>query len=343
MLSRLLTRWSITLLTSGLLVSSVAGAHSLRVSRGAYRDNAGLTRQRSVAEGEWQAAGAQATTSFQPSFKLSVMRDEFLHADLAEDDYTREIYGEEAYQQNTVNFAANQIWQQRTETRALVGTSSDGKVRTQSYGIGASRWIYKENLRVALDVSRTMVQQPRFLTLDYDSEQVGTPSRSRATGTTLGLRQLASASTIIDYALTYIHDEFRPPTRIAALQLRQFILPLRGALHTSLTRSYNRGPIATTTSYGQVDAWTAEAAWLQHLWQGAQGRLSYRYYREDETTRAYQDLRVYGADMVACGLVHDLDRDVLSTPLSIETVASRYWTNTQLAATTVELGLKAKF
>lgn len=327
---------------SAIFATLPASAHSLKLSRGAYDDSDGLTRERLGADAQVEAGRGPAGLTGH-TYKLSFLRDSFAEEDLEDDDYTREVYGSEQRVQGTATLSATQTWNKTTETRALGSYASDGKVTTRTFGVGASQWMPGESLRIGVDFSRTLVDQPLFQVLDYDSELVGAPSRYSATGSTLGIRHLATPSTILDYALSYVHNEHRPATKVGGLQLRQFVALLKGAAHAGVTRADNRGAIDTTTDYGQVDAWTYEGAWLQHLWQGAQGRLGYRYYREDETTRAYEDERVFGSDTASLGLAQELDERTAGVPMVVEAIAARYLTNSKLAATTFEVGLTAKF
>lgn len=331
------------LIASMVSVSSFcAMADSFKVSRGLYRDSQGLTRERLAADAQLELTPVGGPVSAH-SYKLGFFRDAFAEDDISENDYAREVYGSERRVQGTVAATAVQTWRKLTETRLLASYASDRKVTTRTIGVGASHWLPGESWRVGLDLSESFVDQPLYQTLDYDSQLVGRPPHDRATGTSLTVRQLATPSTLLDYLLSYVYNRSRPPTKSAAVQLRQFVSPIKGAVHAGVTRAYNRGSIDTRTDYGQVDAWTHEIAWLQHLWTGAQARLGYRYYREDETTRAYEDERVFGSDTVALGLAQDVERSLAGKPMVVDIVAARYVTNTALAATTFEVGLTAKF
>ena len=319
-----------------------ASADRLKISRGLYRDSDGLSRERLGADAQFERSQGYGGLTGQ-SYQLGFFQDRFFQDDLSDDDYTREIYGSKQRVQGTLNAAATQVWRKATETRLGTSYTSDGKLTTRSFGAGVSHWLPGESWRFGLDLSRSLITQPFYQTLDYDSELVGRPPNDSATVGSLSLRRLATPTTILDTTLSYTDLESRPPTRMATIQLRQFVGLLKGSLHAVVTRAYNRGSIGRQTDYGQVDAWTQEIAWLQHLWRGALARLGYRYYREDETTRAYQDERVFGSDTIAFGLAQDIERSQDFCPMVVEAVAARYETNTSLAATTFELALTAKF
>jgi hypothetical protein len=329
-----------------LLTDGPAFAHTVRQELGAYQDNQGLSRQRigyDVTVDGPQRAGAGLTSS---TFDLTARRDFYNDTSVVDSDYDREVYGGGRRTGDSAALTATQTWDRLTETRVLGAFSSDLQVESRTWGVGASTWGLHETLRLSVDLSRTVTDQPEFRFLDFDSKQVGNPPLTSSTGVSLGVRHLATPTTIVDYGAGQLVNDTRPPSSTGQVAIRQFVPPVSGALHVAGTRAYNRGYISTDTTYGQVDAWTLETAWLQNLWRGALARLGYRYYKEDETTRAYADEKVFGSDTVSLGMSQELPKGAtfgLTRPLTLEASAARYLTNVDIAATSFELGLAARF
>ena len=247
-------------------------------------------------------------------------------------------------QRHSINMVATQVWDKITETSVIASGSRGEDLKNRTLGLGVKQWFHKETFRYAIDVSRTVVEQPYIETLDYDSELLIPPPVGESLGANVGLRHLASPKTVVDYSISHVAQEGRPPSYAGGIAVRQFIETFDGAVHVNGTRALNRGPIGTQTTYGQVDSWTTETAYLQNLWSGAAARFGYRYYRELEITRAYEDHLQLGTDAVSVGFTQDIDdQDLVPTPLSIQAAGSRVLTNTDLAATTFEVGLTAKF
>lgn len=323
-----------------------ASAHSVTQTIGAYNDNNGLQRER-VAFDVLVDGGAHALGGMTDStYAVTVQRDQFHRTNMKDDDFDREIYQTSYNVNDYASVSANQTWDKVTETRVLAAYGSDHKIRSRTWATGASQWLAHETVRVSFDLSRTIVERPLFGVLDFDSVTTAEPTISSQTGATLGVRHLARATTVIDYTVGHTVAENRPPADRGGIAIRQFVPALDGALHASATRALNRGYVASDTTYGQVDSWIGEVAWFQSLWKGALSKIGYRYYREDETTRAYGDELQFGSDTITAGLSQELPKGAtsgLSRPLTLELKGARYLTNVRVAAATVELGVTAKF
>lgn len=327
-----------------VVVATPAAAHSVRQKAGSYIDNQGRERQRLQMDLGYEGKGGGAVSG--TSVTVSAGRDNYVFSDESDSDYNRQVYGSQAHSQNNFSVSGNLTWDRLTDTRMLASVQTDGEVTTRTAGIGVSQWHFHESLRLSYDLSRTIVEQPEFKFLDYDSQEVGNPTLVSSVGATVGVRHLASTTTIMDYSVSRIENENRPATNIASAAVREFFPTVKGALHANVTRAYNRGFIGTDTTYGQVDAWSVETSWLKELWRGGSGRASYRYYKEDETTRAYEDEKVFGSDMYSLSLVQELTRKMVSSvsvPLQIEAGAAKYLTNVGVAANSYEMGVSAKF
>ena len=109
-----------------------------------------------------------------------------------------------------------------------------------------------------------------------------------------------------------------------------------GSSPSALGRSFSSGQrvfgekkLTTETNFGDVTALELEGSYLQALWNNGMGRVSYRYYREDEITRAYQDELVYGSDTVTVGLSHRAklaEQEVTLTPSFARSVSYTHLT-----------------
>lgn len=317
-------------------------AHSVKPRFGGYKDNQGLQRQRIGFDGAIElSAGGDWLTNH--SYNATMNRDIFRIDDLSENKYQNEVYGSATRTQDTVSLTATQTWKKITDTRVLVNQSTDGKQSSTTAGVGASHWFAGESWQVSLDLSRTKTERPEFAILDYDSEIVSPPTDAASNGTTVGIRNLTTPTTITLASVTEIRATDRPVTRIGTVGVRQYVVPLSGAAHVTATRAYNRGRVTTDTTYGEVDAWQADLAWLQSLWKGATARLAYRWYREDETTRAYGDELVYGSDMVTMGFAQEWNAERSRTPITAEVSSTRYASNTDVNAGALEFALGARF
>jgi hypothetical protein len=327
-----------------LTVTHPVLGHSVKQKAGTYADNQGRERQRLQMDlgGEMPTSGKMTANNF----VLSVGRDKYVFGDGTDSSPSRELYGENFREQNIFTLSTGQTWEKVTDTRVSATFQSDDKVTARSVSAGASQWIFGETVRVSYDLSRTVVEQPEFRFLDYDSQEVGNPPNVSSVGSTVGVRHLASTTTIMDYSVSRIENENRPATNSGTVALREFVPTLDAAVHINVNRSYNRGYIGTDTTYGQVDAWSFETAWLQTLWKGASGRMSYRYYKEDETTRAYADEKVFGSDLYSVSFIQHLGKkavDNLNVPLQLEVGAAKYLANVGVAANSYEMGVTAKF
>jgi len=327
------------------IVSQASWASTITQTVGAYSDNQGLTRHRVGYDVILDGGGGVANLTGS-SYELAVTHDAYQRSDLTTDEYDREIYGSGYKTNDAVTASASQTWDRLTETRVLAAYATDQKVSSRTFSVGASQWQRSETVRLSVDVSRTLLEQPLYQILDYDSKEVGNPPIASSTGATVQLRHLATPTTIVDYSASHIVTANRPDTNTGTLAVRQFVPQLSAAFHATLTRAVNRGFITTETNYGQVDAWIVETAYLQNLWKGARSRLAYRYYKEDETTRAYGDETVFGSDTMSVGMAQDIPRRAtgsLGIPLTIEAAAARYLTNVAVAANSFEASVTAKF
>lgn len=314
---------------------------------GGYGDNQGRSRQRLGYDLNSGAMGG-ASLPLTLNADLLLTRDQYSHTQMRDASYEREVYGAGGKVNDSAALTLAETVAKQTEIRQLASFATDHFSTIKSWGLGLSRWLRSDTIRAGVDVTRTEIDQPPYEVLDVDFQTVANPPIATSTAATLSLRHLATPTTIIDYNATHVATANRPDTQVAALALRQYLPPWRGAVHTAVTRALNRGTITTATTYGQVDAWIIEAAYLQHLGAQTRGRLGWRYYREDERQRAYGDRSTLGTDLFTAGLANEWrwagngGQGTAPTTLQIELSAGRYLTNIGLAANIVELSLGGK-
>lgn len=335
------TRYLRSALLGLCLGGQPAHAIDIKLSGGGYSSSDGLSKQKQGLAGEWRADFVQQTMN-QAALALDVQEERIVQEEWEENDYWREVYGDGTRRLRRGRVAVQQTWAKLTETRASASYSGDRLTSTRSYQLGFSRWLASEVLRVAVDGAWSKTERPPYQYLDFDTLTVSTPPNATSRGGSLALRHLATPSTIVDYSGSYTTQDFRPPTKTFAIALRQFVAPVRGAAHLSVTRAENRGRVTTSSDYGQVDAGIVEAAWLQHLGRAATARAAYRYYREDETTRAFADEKTLGTDTVIVGYSQEISQGASRQPWSLDLVLARYLTNLPLTASSVELAVSTR-
>lgn len=319
-------------------------AHSFKQRLTGYEDNDGLSRRR-------QSYGlglenVNVRQDVRVDATLNYTNDLYRFDDISEDDYQKKIYGDNKKQIHQITTNLNQTWGKLTETRLLYSRQGDGYVDNYSYGIGVSRWVWSESLRFSVDFSRTVVSQPLYQYLDSDVRVVGDPSLLTANGVSLGVRHLASTTTIMDYGYSELYNSNRPKTTTLSVGARQFITELQAAVHGSVAYARNKGKIGLDTTYGEVDAHILDVNFLKSLWQGANARIGYREYKEREIERAFRDIKILASDTVSVGFEQEINPkqwDALPVPVKLEVTAARYANNDGVSAGIVEGGITATF
>jgi hypothetical protein len=158
-----------------------------------------------------------------------------------------------------------------------------------------------------------------------DFREVANPTSIQGTAGALDIRHLARPTTVVDYSWGVSALTGRPLYRAFDVRVREFFPLLKGAGHVGVHRAVNRGAIQPDSPSGELSAWRADLSWWQNLWDGGLFKASYRYYQEDEKTRAFGDLVTFGSDTVTAGLAQRFDKG-----LELACSASRYLTNTDL-------------
>jgi hypothetical protein len=321
--------------------SSKLFAHSVRQQVSNYENSEGLSRSRLKLDLNLNFSHSYEKISG-TAYSLSGAQERYAKSDISDDEYSKKIYGSRSRVTNSFALSSTQTWQKLTDTRVVVAGSKDLQITSETAGLGVSHWFWKETLQLAVDVSRTLVKRPVFEVLGEDSDIVSPPPTLSSTGTTLGFKHLTTPTTIVSGGVAHVETNERPPENSYNGGVKQFIPRTKSAVHGDVSRIVNRGRVTSKSSYGEVDAWTADLAFLQTLWKGGLSRLSYRYYQEDETTRVRKDELRRGSDTFGVNVAQDLDDKTL------ELAAYRYFTNEiregeRVAANVYELGFLARF
>jgi hypothetical protein len=323
----------------------VAEAGTLRQRASSYRDTNALARYRLALDMDVARAHTEGTLTG-TNYSVGATRDIYLDRGVSRKNaYARENYGGGQRIEDSATVTASQTWNKLTDTRQMASWRGDEAATSKTAGIGGSHWMFHESWQWSLDLSRTWSDRPKWEYLDIDTELVEPLTRVTSTGTSVSARHLMNPTTVMLYTLSYVVANDRPPSRSGAVLVKHYLPDHEAALHATLSRAINRGVITTATTYGQVDAWQVEVAALKSLNSGkTRGKASYRWYREDEETRAYGDLLTFGSDTFALNIAHDIARgEGGEAGVTLEAGATKYLANTGLSAAVWEGGVSAKF
>jgi len=219
--------------------------------------------------------------------------------------------------------------------------SSVASART-SFG----HWLLGDQLRLGFNASYSKTKRPEDSFLDYDSATVTVLPNVSSIVMGFNLKALLNPTTTVtgDYAVAKSTD--RPLLRSWTLGLKQFIDPCHCAVHAESGRVINLGKLNTNMTDGELTGNQWSLSYLQSLWQDAHARISYRYAREDEFTRAYGDHLVFGADSYVAAISQEFQKARIAgaeRPLLVDLAATRYIDNKSGSATTFEVGGSVKF
>lgn len=234
----------------------------------------------------------------------------------------------------------------RSEVSVGGSVAGDTVTRSKSARASFGQWFLGDQLRVGVAGSKSLTERPVDSFLDYDSATVNVAPRVESSSGSLNLKAILNPRTIASGDYTVVSSSERPLLRSWSVGLKQFIDSCDCAVHGEAARVINLGKLDTTMSVGELTGNQFTVAYLQSLWKNAHSRLSYRYAREDEFTRAYGDHLVFGADSYVAGLSQEIDDVTVAgtaRPVLLDLAATRYIHNRAGAATTVEFGGSVKF
>jgi hypothetical protein len=327
------------------LTASPAICHEVGQHLGAYQGSDGESRSMARFDGRADAP-TMASGALNASFNLGATIEKIRYDDWSNNKYMTSNFPEG--QRVDRNFTADSIWtlNKRFEFQAGGSSSGDGVTSTSSRWGGVGQWFLGDQLRVGVKAQLSETDRPADSKLDYDSKTIYLSDRVTSQTGSVALKAILNPLTIVtsDYALTQSSE--RPPLRSYGAGIKQFVPMCECSFHADAARVINLGKLDTTMSTGELTGTQVTLAYLQTLTTRTHGRLSYRYAREDEYTRAYGDHLVFGADSYTFAIAHEEPKIRINgaeRPLTMDLAATRYIHNQGGAATTFEAGAGVKF
>jgi hypothetical protein len=318
-----------------LLLTNSSYAHEVSQRVVGYSDNVGESRQLYQLEGILEPL---------PSQQLALSANvESVRRDDQDDVYMQDHFPEGRREKRGVSGFAKQTWFKLNETREQAAWQSDGVTTTKSYSFGVSRWVFQETLQLGVDGTRYETDRPESSILDYDGEQVVMGPQVTSNVFAVSSKWLATSTTIILAEYDRVYTDERPPLYGYKLGVRQFIPSWEAAVHSSVTRVINLGDLSKESNDGELSGWAADIAFLKTLWKEAYARVGYRFYREDEFTRAYGDHQVFASDSASCGFVTPVPLLDSKKQIRLSANYTRYISNNAVNAQVGELGLTSVF
>ena len=346
--------------TSFILITPPVYGQSISSKVGTYSDNNGLDRTRYSGSLSLNQSydGAISASSFSYSWSKDFYDEQAVRDEnnSAAPEKRTSSYHELISESISASLTVDKV----NEIRIMGNVSQDPDydVFSRTGGAGIGRWFFHDSLRLSYDFSRTLVAQPAKEFPDFDSELITLPPLVTTNGHVVAVRHLATTTTIMDYTLGLQKPSNRPEGYTAGVSIRQFIPPLEGAIHAGIAYGVDRGKATTESADGEIDARQADIAYLQEMWTGARSKVMYRYYEEHETSRAFADETVFGADFFSLSFSQDITDDLVDSmgdaSMAVDLSASQYITNKdnnsadledekKIRADIYELGLSANF
>jgi hypothetical protein len=323
------------------MASAAVLAHQVDQRFGGYNSSDGESRFMTRFSGRADAppfAGGDAAFSLSVTAQSETIK--------SNDSYTQKNFEDSRRVDRSVGVDGSFTWAKRLEVVLGAASAGDSVSKTTSASIGFGQWFLGDQLRVGVKASASKTNRPADSFLDYDSSTVTIlPDVQSSVGSVSFKAILNPRSTLsADYSVATSSD--RPLLRAWTLSAKQYFDTCDCALHGDFGRVINLGKLNTNMSAGELTGSQFTVSYLQSLWPKAHGRVAYRYAREDEFTRAYEDHLVFGADSYVAALSHELDGVVIGDSertVLLDVAATRYLHNKEGSATTLELGGSVKF
>lgn len=325
-------------------ISQSSLAHEVAQTFGGYSSSDGEQRNLGEVAGTFDVASFGTSPVTSASYGLTGSIEHISYRDIAKNDYMLEHFPTARREQQTIGLSTSHTIKKINDVRLGSSWSTDQVTFTRSVNGGVGRWWFEDTIQTNVDLSQTITNKPSQSILDNDFQTVTTGSKVNSRGATFSLKHLATPTTVWSAGYTRIISTERPRLDAYSGQIKQFIPQVTGAIHLSGTRLINTGDIGTDTTVGSLAGVQAELALLKEIISGTQARMSYRYCREDEETRAFGDHLVYGADSYSLGVSQDIKKGTLSSyPMTVHVVGTRYLSNADFGAVSAEAGLATKF
>jgi hypothetical protein len=264
----------------------------------------------------------------------------------SDDSYTTKNFDNGRRVDRNLGIDGSLTWAKRTELTLGGAAAGDSVSKTWSARAGLGQWLLGDQLRIGLNAASSKTSRPADSFLDYDSSTVNIlPEASSVTGA-INIKAILNPKTTVSADYVVANSSERPLLHAWSAGIKQYFDACDCAVHGDLGRVINLGKLNTNMSAGELTGSQVSISYLQTLWSKAHGRLAYRYAREDEFTRAYEDHLVFGADSYVAALSQELPGDLVGggdKAVLLDLAATRYLHNKAGSASTVELGGSVKF
>jgi hypothetical protein len=328
----------------GMLPAS-AFSHQLDQHIGSYSSSEGESRSMAKISGRADVP-EMASGAVQSSLTINANVERVQVKGIASNEYMKKHFP--TGQRVDQNFGMESDWTfSKTSNLAFGGSiSGDGVVKTTSKRASVGQWLLGDQLRVGVYGSSTETKRPESGFLDYDSVTLVFKPRVVANTAGVSLKGILNPTTIVTGDYSNLQSTDRPPLQSWAIGARQYIPVCECSVHGDVARVINLGALNSNMSAGQLTGTQATASFLQALWKDGHGRIAYRYAREDEYTRAYNDHLAFGSDSFTAAISHEFQNARIhgkERPLLVDVAATRYLDNKHLTGTTMEMGAAVKF
>lgn len=340
-----MTAKSLVLFVSFTLAAMPSLAGEVTQRLGGYSSSEGETRSMFKLSGRADAP-VMMSGNLQSSFNLSAVAENarFKREAYASDDYIKKNFSSGQKSDRSVDGGFDWIYTKRTELSIGATRASDSVTTTEGGRASIGQWFLGDQLRVGVSAQRFFTSRPKTTPLDKDAVTLNPNAKLATEVLGTSLKVILNPTTIVTADYGYVENTDRPPLSSYALGVRQFLPTCACAVHGDFARVINLGKLNTNMTTGELTGTQWGVAYLQTLPGNLHGRIGYRYAREDEFTRAYQDHLVFGADSYTGALSKEVQGgDVLPKPMTFDMALTRYVHNAAGSATTVEMGAGMKF
>lgn len=333
------------ILICGLLPAAPAFSHQIDQRIGGYTSSGGESRSMARINGRADVP-SMASGEVQSSLTINANIERVRVEGDANNEYMKKHFPNG--QRLDQNFGMDSDWTLSKSTNIAFGGSfsGDSVVKTTSKRASAGQWLLGDQLRVGVYGSSSETKRPEAGFLDYDSVTLVFKPRVVANTAGVSFKGILNPTTMATADYSNVQSTDRPLLQSWSVGIREHIPACECSVHGDVARVINLGALNSNMSTGQLMGTQASVSYLQSLWKDGHGRLAYRYAREDEFTRAYNDHLVFGSDSFTAAISHEFQKARIQgkeRPLLMDVAATRYLDNQHSSGTTVEMGAAVKF
>ena len=328
-----------------LIVSAPSVAHEVTQRVGGFLSSSGESRSMARVLGRVEAPKI-LSGELQAGLSINASVERLRYEDDAKPDYMKKNF--DSNQRIDQSFSFDNDWTLAKRTEVTVGASfsGDGVTSSQSRRSSLGQWMLNDQLRLGLAVSSSETRRPRNEIVDYDSSTIALKPRVISNSAGVLFKAILNPTTMVNGDYNQVLSTDRPRLHSWSAGVKQYIPPCDCAVHADVGRVINLGDLNTNMSSGELTGSQWSLSYLQTLAPQTHSRISYRFAREDEFTRAYQEHLVFGSDSYTAAVSHEFQKTRIAgaeRPLLMDLAATRYIDNRGSAATTMEMGAGVKF